>query len=139
MRTWGSEFRQFLLRGSVVDLAVGFVIGAAFAAVVQAAVADLLTPLIAAVFGQPDFNALSFEINGSVFRYGHFLNVLFAFVTIAFVVFFFVVRPVNTLVSLASRRDSPDPNTRRCPECLSEIPIEARRCSFCTVEVVRPA
>jgi large conductance mechanosensitive channel len=139
MRTWGSEFRQFLLRGSVVDLAVGIVIGAAFAAVVQAAVGDLLTPLIAAIFGQPDFNALTFEINGSVFRYGHFLNVLLAFVTIAFVVFFFVVKPVNRLVSLASRRDSPDPNTRRCPECLSEIPIEASRCSFCTVEVVRPA
>jgi large conductance mechanosensitive channel len=139
MRTWGSEFRQFLLRGNVIDLAVGIVIGAAFATLVQAAVSDLLTPLVAAIFGQPDFNTLTFEVNGSVFRYGHFLNVLLAFVTIAFVVFFFVVKPVNTLVSLSSRRDSPDPNTRRCPECLSEIPIDARRCSFCTVEVVRPA
>ena len=139
MRTWGNEFRQFLLRGNVVDLAVGIVIGAAFAALVQAAVADLLTPLIAAIFGQPDFNQLTFEVNGSVFRYGHFLNLLIAFVTIAFVVFFFVVKPVNTMVSVSSRREPPDPNTRKCPECLSEISIEARRCAFCTSEVARPA
>ena len=95
MRSWGTEFKQFLLRGNVVDLAVGIVIGAAFAAVVQAAVTDLLTPLIAAIFGQPDFNDLSFTVNGSVFRYGHFLNVLIAFVTIALVVFFFVVKPAH--------------------------------------------
>jgi large conductance mechanosensitive channel len=139
MRTWGNEFRQFLLRGNVVDLAVGIVIGAAFAALVQAAVADLLTPLIAAIFGQPDFNQLTFEVNGSVFRYGHFLNLLIAFVTIAFVVFFFVVKPVNTMVSVSSRREPPDPNSRKCPECLSEISIEARRCAFCTSEVARPA
>ncbi|HWC43176.1 MAG TPA: large conductance mechanosensitive channel protein MscL, partial [Actinomycetota bacterium] len=79
MRTWATEFKQFLLRGNVIDLAVAFVIGAAFAALVQAAVADLLTPLIAAIFGQPDFSDLTFTINGSVFRYGHFLNVLIAF------------------------------------------------------------
>jgi large conductance mechanosensitive channel len=135
MRTWATEFKQFLLRGNVIDLAVAFVVGAAFAALVQAAVADLLTPLVAAVFGQPDFGALSFTINGSTFRYGHFLNVLIAFVTIAFVVFLFVVKPINRLMELSRRRESPDPSTRKCPECLSEIPIDARRCAFCTSEV----
>jgi large conductance mechanosensitive channel len=135
MRSWGTEFKQFLLRGNVVDLAVGIVIGAAFAAVVQAAVADLLTPLVAAIFGQPDFNDLTFTINGSLFRYGHFLNVLIAFVTVALVVFFFVVKPINRLTELSRRRESPDPSTRKCPECLSEISIDARRCAFCTSEV----
>src|SRR5919108_1980926 len=109
MRSWASEFKQFILRGNVVDLAVGIVIGAAFAALVQAAVSDLLTPLIAAIFGQPDFSALKFTVNGSVFRYGHFLNLLIAFVTIAFVVFFFVVKPINRLMELSHRRESPDP------------------------------
>ena len=135
MRTWATEFKKFLLRGNVIDLAVAFVIGAAFAALVQAAVADLLTPLVAAIFGQPDFSALKFTINGSEFRYGHFLNVLIAFVTIAFVVFFFVVKPINRLTELANRRESPDPSTRKCPQCISEIPIDARRCAFCTSEV----
>ena len=135
MRTWSTEFKKFLLRGNVVDLAVGIVIGAAFAAVVQAAVADLLTPLVAAIFGQPDFSALTFTISGSTFRYGHFLNVLIAFVTVAFVVFFFVVKPINRLVERSRRRESPDPSTRKCPECVSEIPIDARRCAFCTSEV----
>jgi large conductance mechanosensitive channel len=135
MRAWATEFKQFLLRGNVIDLAVAFVVGAAFAALAQAAVADLLTPLVAAVFGQPDFSALSFTINGSTFRYGHFLNVLIAFVTVAFVVFFFVVKPINRLTELSRRRESPDPSTRKCPECLSEIPIDARRCAFCTSEV----
>ena len=135
MRSWGTEFKQFLLRGNVVDLAVGIVIGAAFAALVQAAVTDLLTPLVAAVFGQPDFNDLTFTINGSTFRYGHFLNVLIAFVTIALVVFFFVVKPINRLMEWSRRRESPDPSTRKCPECVSEIPIDARRCAFCTSEV----
>ena len=135
MRTWGTEFKQFLLRGIVVDLAVGIVIGAAFAAVVQAAVTDLLTPLVAAIFGQPDFNNLTFTVNGSTFRYGHFLNVLIGFITVALVVFFFVVKPINRLMELANRRESPDPTTRKCPHCLSEIPIDASRCAFCTSEV----
>jgi large conductance mechanosensitive channel len=135
MRSWATEFKQFLLRGNVIDLAVAFVIGAAFAALVQAAVADLLTPLVAAIFGQPDFSDLTFTVNGSVFRYGHFLNALIAFVTIAFVVFFFVVKPINRLIELSRRRESPDPSTRKCPECVSEIPIDARRCAFCTSEV----
>lgn len=136
MRSWASDFKQFLLRGNVVDLAVGIVVGVAFAGVVQAAVKDLLTPLIAAIFGEPDFSQLTFTINGSVFRYGDFLNAAIAFVTVAFVVFFFVVKPVNALVSLSHRRETPEPNTRKCPECLSEIPVDARRCAFCTVEVM---
>ena len=135
MRSWATEFKQFLLRGNVVDLAVGIVIGAAFAELVQAAVADLLTPLVAAVFGQPDFSRLAFTVNRSVFRYGHFLNALVAFLTIASVVFFFVVKPVNRLMELSRRRESPDPSTRKCPECVSEIPLDARRCAFCTSEV----
>ena len=135
MRSWASEFKQFLLRGNVIDLAVAFVIGAAFAALVEAAVADLLTPLVAAIFGTPDFGALTFTINGSVFKYGHFLNVLISFVTIAFVVFFFVVKPINRLMEMSRRRESPDPSTRKCPECVSEIPIDAHRCAFCTSEV----
>ena len=136
MRSWGSEFKQFVLRGNVIDLAVGIVIGVAFAAVVQAAVSDLLTPLIAAIFGQPDFSRLSFTVNRSRFLYGHFLNALISFLIIAFVVFFFVVKPVNALMSLSQRRESPDPSTRKCPECRSEIPIDARRCAFCTSEVI---
>jgi large conductance mechanosensitive channel len=136
MRSWASEFKQFVLRGNVIDLAVGIVIGAAFVAVVQAAVEDLLTPLIAAIFGQPDFNRLTFEVNGSVFRYGHFLNALISFVIVALAVFFFVVKPTNALMSLSQRRESPDPSTRKCPECRSEIPIDARRCAFCTSEVI---
>jgi large conductance mechanosensitive channel len=136
MRSWASEFKQFVLRGNVIDLAVGIVIGAAFVAVVQAAVADLITPLIAAVFGEPDFSQLTFEVGGSVFKYGHFLNALLSFVIVALVVFVFVVKPMNALVSLAQRRESPDPSTRKCPECRSEIPIDARRCAFCTSEVI---
>jgi large conductance mechanosensitive channel len=136
MRSWASEFKQFVLRGNVIDLAVGIVIGAAFVAVVQAAVEDLLTPLIAAIFGQPDFSRLTFEVGGSVFKYGHFLNALISFVIVALVVFFFVVKPMNALMSLSQRRESPDPSTRKCPECRSEIPIDARRCAFCTSEVI---
>jgi large conductance mechanosensitive channel len=129
------EFRDFILRGNVVELAVAVVIGAAFGAVVTEFVESIVTPLIAAIVGKPDFSALTFTINGSTFRYGHFLNVLIAFVTIAFVVFFFVVKPINRLMELSRRRESPDPSTRKCPECLSEIPIDARRCAFCTSEV----
>ena len=126
------DFQQFLLRGNVVDLAVGIVIGVAFGAVVTALVADLLTPLIAAIFGSHDFSGLTFTINGSHFLYGSFINAVLSFITIAAAVFFFVVRPVNAL--MARRRTEPpvDETTRQCPECLSEIPIEARRCAFCT-------
>jgi large conductance mechanosensitive channel len=129
------EFKQFLLRGNVVDLAVGIVIGVAFGALVAALVADLLTPLIAAIFGKPDFSRLAFTVNGSTFRYGAFLNALTAFLAIAAAVFFFVVKPVNALSRRARTEPTPDPTTRKCPECLSEIPIAARRCAFCASEV----
>jgi len=130
-----NDFKQFLFRGNVVDLAVAVVIGAAFGAVVTALVADFITPLIAAIGGQQDFSALDFTINNSVFRYGHFINQVIAFVLIAAAVFFFVVVPVNALIARSRREPAPDPTLRKCPECLSEIPVEARRCAFCTSEV----
>jgi large conductance mechanosensitive channel len=129
------EFKEFLLRGNLVELAVAFVIGLAFAAVVTSLVEDLVTPLIAAIFGQPDFAGLTFTINESVFRYGEFLNAVITFVLVAAVLFFLVVRPVNALVKRSRREGTPDPSTRQCPECLSEIPVPARRCAFCTAEV----
>jgi large conductance mechanosensitive channel len=129
------DFRQFILRGSLVDLAVAVVIGTAFTAVIAALVSDLITPLIAAIGGKPDFGGLSFTINGSHFLYGAFLNALIAFLIVAAVLFFFVIRPVNQL--LARRRTEPevDATIRACPECLSQIPVAARRCAFCTAEV----
>ena len=132
MREWLTEFRAFMLRGNLVDTAVGIVIGLAFTAVITALVASLITPLIAAIFGKPDFAALTFTINGSVFTYGLFLNALLSFVLVAIVLFFTVVKPVN---AMRARRESPDPTTRECPECLSEIPLEAHRCAFCTAEL----
>jgi large conductance mechanosensitive channel len=130
-----AEFKTFVLRGNVIDLAVGIVIGAAFAGVVQAFVKDLLTPLIAAIFGEPDFSALTFRINRSVFRYGDFLNVLLGFVIMAAAIFFFVIKPVNVLVARFSHRETPEPTERKCPFCLMDIPLKARRCAFCTVEL----
>lgn len=129
------EFKQFLLRGNVVDLAVGIVIGVAFAAVVDTFVTGLLTPLITAIVGEPSFAQLSFTINDSVFLYGAFINTVITFVLIAAVVFYLVVIPVNALIRMSRREPPPDPTTRKCPECLSEIPLEARRCRFCTAEV----
>jgi large conductance mechanosensitive channel len=123
-------FKQFLLRGNVVDLAVGVVIGAAFAGLVGAVVKDLLTPLISAIAKLPDFSGLSFTINGSKFLYGDFLNALLAFLIAAAAVYFLVVLPVNHLI--ARMKKAPDPTTRKCSECLSEIPVQARRCKFCT-------
>src|SRR4030081_576910 len=116
------DFKAFLLRGNVVDLAVGIVIGAAFGALVTALVADLITPIIAAIIGKPDFSALTFSLNGSKFLYGSFLNALLAFISIAAAVFFFVVKPVNAL--MARRKTQPDveSETIPCPECLSDIP-----------------
>ncbi len=131
----GAEFKQFLLRGNVIDLAVGIMIGAAFGAVVTSFVADIVTPLIAAVIGQPDFSALSLTINGSEIMYGSFLNAMLAFLLVATVLFFFVVKPVNTLVTRSRRQPPVDPSTKKCPECLSEIPIDAHRCAFCTVTI----
>jgi large conductance mechanosensitive channel len=132
------EFRQFILRGNLVDLAVAVVIGTAFGAVVTALVADVLTPLIAAVGGQPDFSRLRLEVNGSTFRYGHFLNALLTFLLISAVIFFLVLKPVNLLMS-RHKVDTPvEAKTRSCPECLSDIPVAARRCAFCTSEVGPP-
>ena len=128
------EFRQFLFRGNIVDLAVAVVIGTAFVAVVNAFVADILTPIIAAIFGKPDFSNLTFTINGSVFKYGDFLNVLITFVSVAAAVFFLVVKPMNVLQSRRAQADD-GPLTRECPECMSVIPGAARRCSHCTSEV----
>ena len=129
------DFKQFLLRGNVVDLAVAVVIGAAFGAVVTELVADLLTPLIAAIFGSHDFSALTFTVNHSTFLYGKFLNAVIAFLAIAAAVFFLVVKPVNALMARRKTEPPVDATTRSCPECLSEIPIAARRCAFCTAEV----
>ncbi|KKU55501.1 mechanosensitive ion channel protein MscL [Candidatus Amesbacteria bacterium RIFCSPLOWO2_02_FULL_48_11] len=126
------EFKQFLLRGNVVDLAVGVVIGAAFGTVVTALVTDLLTPLVAAVAKVPDFGGLAFTINGSVFRYGHFINALISFILVAAAIFFFVVKPINVLISRSRKEPIPDPTTKICKECLSEIPIGAKRCKYCT-------
>lgn len=126
------EFKQFLLRGNVVDLAVGVVIGVAFGAVVTALVSDLLTPFIAAIAKVPDFSSMIFTINGSKFMIGHLINAIISFILVALAVFFFVVKPMNLLVK-HSRRDAPlDPTTKKCTECLSEIPINARRCSHCS-------
>jgi large conductance mechanosensitive channel len=126
------DFKQVLVRGNVVDLAVAVITGAAFGAVVTALVADFITPLIAAVGGQQDFSALTFSVNGSVFRHGHFLNQLLAFVMIAAVVFFFVVRPINWIVERSRREPPVDPTTKKCSECLGEVPLAAKRCAFCT-------
>jgi large conductance mechanosensitive channel len=130
------EFKQFLLRGNVVDLAVGVVIGAAFGSVVTALVADLLTPLIAAIAKVPDFGGLVFVLNGSKFMYGHFLNTLISFILVASAVFFFVVKPMNLLISRARKQPPADPTTKKCPECQSEISISAKRCAHCTQPVV---
>src|SRR5438552_3815141 len=122
-------FKQFLLRGNVVDLAVGVVIGAAFGGVVAAFTKDLLTPLIAAVVGKPDFSAIQFEVNNSKFLIGDFINSLVSLLIIATVVYYLVVLPVNALVARSHREPPADPTTKKCPECLSEIPIQARRCA----------
>jgi large conductance mechanosensitive channel len=129
------EFRQFLLRGNLVDLAIAVVIGAAFGAVVTALVKDLVTPLIAAIGGQPDFGRLDFTINGSRFAYGDFLNTIVSFVIIAAVIFFLVVKPMNTLLDRMRTEPPVEEHTRECPACLSQIPRAARRCAFCTEEV----
>jgi large conductance mechanosensitive channel len=129
-------FKQFLLRGNVVDLAVGVVIGVAFGAVVNALVKDLITPFIAALVGKPDFSYLGFTVRGTQFPVGDFVNALVSFVLVSSAVYFFVVLPMNALIARMHHEPPPDPTTRKCPECVSEIPIEARRCKFCTVPVV---
>jgi large conductance mechanosensitive channel len=128
-------FRDFVLRGNVVDLAVAVVLGAAFGALVTAFVTDIITPIIAAIIGKPDFSALTFTINDSKFKYGDFINALIAFISIAAVVYFFVVQPLNTLMARLKPGKPVDIPTRTCPECESDIPSTARRCAFCTSEV----
>lgn len=128
--------KQFLLRGNVVDLAVGVVIGAAFGAVVTEFTKDLLTPLIAAIVGKPDFSAIQFQVNGSKFLIGNFVNAAISFLLIGTAVYYLVVVPVNALIARAHRSDkTPDPTTKKCPECLSEIPIGAKRCAHCTSQL----
>jgi large conductance mechanosensitive channel len=130
-----SGFKKFLLRGNVVDLAVAVVIGAAFGAVVQALVKDLITPLIGAFGGVPDFSALFFTVNGSKFLIGEFINTLLAFVVIAAVVYYFVVLPVGRLIDRFAPEQAKPAPTRECPYCLSKIPRAARRCAFCTADL----
>ena len=127
-----SGFKKFLLRGNLIDLAVAFVIGAAFAKIVTALVADLITPIIGAFGKQPNFSQLYFTINKSKFAYGDFLNNLIAFVIIALVIYFVVVVPLSRMTTRMSKADDPSTPMRECPECLSAIPSAASRCMFCT-------
>jgi large conductance mechanosensitive channel len=130
-----SGFKQFLLRGNVVDLAVGVVVGAAFGGVVTAFTKDLLTPLIAAIVAKPDFSAIQFTVNNSKFLLGDFVNAIVSFLIIAAAVYYLVVLPINALVARANREPPADPTTKKCPECLSEIAIGAKRCAFCTSQL----
>lgn len=134
-------FREFLMRGNVVDLAVAVVIGGAFGGVVAALVKGLLTPLIAALVGKPDFSGLTFTINNSKFLYGEFINAVVSFVLVGTAIYFFVVVPMRAVTARLSKPPAPvEPTTKKCPECLSEIPLEARRCAHCTAVVgARPA
>jgi large conductance mechanosensitive channel len=126
-------FREFMMRGNVIDLAVAVVMGAAFGAVVASFVGNVLTPLIAATVHKPDFSALTWNLNGAVISYGTFLNALISFLLVAAAVYFFIVAPMNAWKARSEREGTPvDPTTRKCPECLSDIPIKARRCAYCT-------
>jgi len=129
------DFRAFIVRGNLVDLAVAVVIGTAFTAVVNALVKDIITPLIAAIGGEPNFGTLAFTVNGSRFAYGDFLNATLTFLIVAAVMFFLVIRPVNLLMDALRTEPEVDSPTRSCPECLSQIPLRASRCAFCTSEV----
>ncbi|MFI5337301.1 MAG: large conductance mechanosensitive channel protein MscL [Opitutales bacterium] len=126
-------FKQFLMRGNVIDLAVAVVVGAAFGAVVTALVKDLITPLIAAVAGKPDFSAIQFEVNASKFMVGDFMNAIVSFLFVSAAIYFFVVVPMNAIAARTRRTEAPPaPTTRKCPECCSDMPLAARRCPFCT-------
>jgi large conductance mechanosensitive channel len=125
-------FRDFILRGNVVDLAVAVVVGVAFTAIINALVADIINPLIAAVVHKPDFSYLVLHIHGGVIKYGDFLNALISFLLISASVYFLVVLPINTIVARMKKPGPETPATKQCPECLSDIPVAARRCSHCT-------
>src|SRR5579862_719664 len=129
------DFKEFLLRGNLVTTAVAFVIGLAFAAVITALVTDLITPLIAAIGGNPSFASLTFTVNGSVFFYGRFLNALIAFVLVAFVIFFLVVKPFNALMERQKTEPPVDETVKECEHCLSSIRVSASVCAFCTRDV----
>jgi large conductance mechanosensitive channel len=131
-----NDFKKFVLRGNTIDLAVAVVIGAAFGAIVTALVKDLITPLIAAIGGKPDFSQLYFTINDSKFMYGDFINAVISFLLIAAVVFFVIIQPMNRLSAYANRnKQTADPTTKKCPQCLSEVPLKASRCAFCTSKI----
>jgi large conductance mechanosensitive channel len=135
-----SGFKQFVLRGNVVDLAVGVVIGAAFGTVVTALVKDLINPLIALLVGKPDFTGYSFTIRGTLFPVGDFFTAVVSFLIVAAAIYYLIVTPINALIARSRRATvPPDPTTKKCPECLSEIPIDARRCSQCTQPVMGKA
>ena len=138
MKEWFDGFKKFLLRGNIIDLAIAFVIGAAFGAVVKALVTDIITPIVAMIVGKPDFGALSFTINNSRFLYGDLINNIITFVSVAGAIYFIVVKPMEVL---DARRAQPaaGPSTRACPECLSDIPMKASRCAFCTAAVTPAA
>jgi large conductance mechanosensitive channel len=129
------DFKAFILRGNVVDLAIAVVIGAAFGRVVTSMVEDLVMPIIAAIGGQPDFSALDFTINDAIFRYGAFITAVVAFLIIAAVIFFLVVKPLNYMIERSRREPPADPTIQKCPFCLSDVPIAASRCAFCTSEL----
>ena len=130
------DFKKFILRGNAVDLAIAVVVGAAFGAIVTALVKDMITPIIGAIGGKPDFSGLSFTINHSKFLYGDFINAIVSFLLIASAVFFFVIQPINKFQALVNKRKTPeDPTDRKCPECLSSIPKAASRCMYCTAKV----
>jgi large conductance mechanosensitive channel len=131
-----NEFKAFILRGNVIDLAIAVVIGAAFGAVITAFTTDIISPLLAAFGGKPDFSKeWILTVNGGKFLFGAFVTAIINFVILAAIIFFFVVKPINTLMSRRKQELPPDPTTRECPYCLSEIPIKATRCAFCTQEV----
>ena len=130
-----NEFRRFLLRGNVVDLGIGIMMGIAFKSVIDSLVADMMTPLIAAAGGQTDFSLLAFTVNGSTFGYGNFINVMIAFLITAAVVFFFIMTPMNHMVSRYMTEPTPEPTTRKCPFCIIDVPLVATRCGHCTSEL----
>jgi large conductance mechanosensitive channel len=129
------DFREFILRGNLVDLAVAVVLGTAFAAVIAALVGDLITPLIAAIGGNPDFSGLSFTIHKSHFLYGHFINALITFLIVAAVLFFLVIKPVNRLMRARATEPEVESPTKPCPRCLSQVPVGATKCAFCTADI----
>lgn len=133
--SWGSEFKEFILRGNVVSLAVAVIIGAAFNDIVNSLVENMITPLIAAIGGQPDFSGITFSINGSQFGIGNFINAVISFLIIAAVVFFLVVKPMNALMERAKKEEPVDPTLRKCPYCMTDINVEATRCPHCTSEI----